>query len=120
MVRIKIAMLISAINMHSGEKNLVSFIANLVRVTFLKTPKNLKSPIALKKKIIAINKVPYRKYFPWIYLSNNPKFPIVINAINNSPKAIRKPAAIPGFIFFNPLEFVGNTSTNQSFPPNAQ
>ncbi len=61
-----------AINRHRGEKICVSFIPNLVLVTVLKKPINLKSPMARKKNITAIIKAPYRKYFLLTYLSNKP------------------------------------------------
>jgi len=49
------------INRHSGENRFVSFNANLVALTVLKNPINLKSPIALNKKSSPIAKIPYRK-----------------------------------------------------------
>lgn len=94
--------------------------ANLVWFIVLKKPTNLKSPIALKKKIIAITKTPYRKYFLLIYLSNNPRFTSVINANNSNPQATIKPGVIAGFNLIDPLELVGKTSKTQSCPPKAQ
>jgi len=60
-LNIKISRLSKETNKHSGEKSCVSFTPNLVAFTVLKKPINLKSPIALKRNIIAIIKLPYQK-----------------------------------------------------------
>jgi hypothetical protein len=76
----------------------VSFIPNLVDFTDLKKPINLKSPIALRKNIIAIARVPYMKYVLLIYLSKKPRLAAVIIAKNSNPKATIKVAAV--LVFF--------------------
>ena len=108
------------IKRHKGEKNIVSFIANLVLSTVLIKPTNLKSPMARKRNIKAIARAPYLKYFLFKYLSKKPRLAIVIKAKTNKPTETIRLAILPGFNLFVPLEFVGKTSSYQSVPPKLQ